>query len=57
MECTAYNGPGGKGVYAVARCCVMSGLQCQVHTSPEPGHDAECAGMEHHLSGKSHIQV
>ncbi|XP_053178731.1 proprotein convertase subtilisin/kexin type 9 [Scomber japonicus] len=51
MECVAYNGPGGKGVYAVARCCVMSGLQCQVHASPEPGRDAECDGMQHHLSG------
>ncbi|XP_035509550.1 proprotein convertase subtilisin/kexin type 9 [Morone saxatilis] len=51
MECFAYNGPGGKGVYAVARCCVISGLQCQVHASPEPGLDAECVSPQHHLTG------
>ncbi|KAM7388545.1 hypothetical protein PAMP_024712 [Pampus punctatissimus] len=51
MECAAYNGPGGKGVYAVARCCVMSSLQCRIHASPEPGQDAECDGLLHHLSG------
>ncbi|XP_071343039.1 proprotein convertase subtilisin/kexin type 9 [Trachinotus anak] len=51
MECVAYNGPGGKGVYAVARCCVISGLQCQAHASPEPGQDAECVGPQHHLTG------
>ncbi|XP_042272417.1 proprotein convertase subtilisin/kexin type 9 [Thunnus maccoyii] len=51
MECVAYNGAGGKGVYAVARCCVKSGLQCQVHASREPGQDAECDGLQHHLSG------
>ncbi|XP_071751746.2 proprotein convertase subtilisin/kexin type 9 [Centroberyx gerrardi] len=53
MDCVAHNGPGGKGVYAVARCCVMSGLQCQVHASPQPGHDAECANLQHHLTGCS----
>ncbi|XP_049911982.1 proprotein convertase subtilisin/kexin type 9 [Epinephelus moara] len=51
MECVAYNAPGGTGVYAVARCCVISGLQCQVHASPEPGRDAECVGLQHHLTG------
>ncbi|XP_047444129.1 proprotein convertase subtilisin/kexin type 9 [Mugil cephalus] len=51
MECAAFNGPAGKGVYAVARCCVISGLQCQVHASPEPGQDAVCVGPQHHLTG------
>ncbi|KAM9357695.1 proprotein convertase subtilisin/kexin type 9 [Symphorus nematophorus] len=51
VECVAYNGPGGKGVYAVARCCVIGGLQCQVHVSLEPGRDAECIGPPHHLTG------
>ncbi|XP_029988597.1 proprotein convertase subtilisin/kexin type 9 [Sphaeramia orbicularis] len=51
MECVAYNGPGGKGVHAVARCCVTSDLQCQVHTSPQPGQDAECVKPQHHLTG------
>ncbi|XP_070765036.1 proprotein convertase subtilisin/kexin type 9 [Enoplosus armatus] len=51
MECAAYKGPGGEGVYAVARCCVIGGLQCQVHASPEPGQDAECVGSQHHLTG------
>lgn len=51
MECVAYNGPGGEGVYAVARCCVIGGLRCQVHASPEPGQDAECVDPQHHLTG------
>ncbi|XP_030583789.1 proprotein convertase subtilisin/kexin type 9 [Archocentrus centrarchus] len=51
MECVAHSGPAGKGVYAVARCCVIGGLQCQVHASPEPGRDAQCVGPQHHLTG------
>lgn len=51
MECVARNGPGGEGVYAVARCCVIGGLQCQVHASLGPGHDAQCIGPQHHLTG------
>ncbi|XP_026201151.1 proprotein convertase subtilisin/kexin type 9 isoform X2 [Anabas testudineus] len=51
MECVAYNGPGGKGVYAVARCCAIGGLRCQVHASPKPGQDAECIDPQHHLTG------
>ncbi|XP_005923322.2 proprotein convertase subtilisin/kexin type 9 [Haplochromis burtoni] len=51
MECIAHNGPAGKGVYAVARCCVISGLQCQVHASPEQGQAAQCVGPQHHLTG------
>ncbi|XP_022607121.1 proprotein convertase subtilisin/kexin type 9 [Seriola dumerili] len=51
MECVAYNRPGGEGVYAVARCCVIGGLRCQAHASPEPGRDAECVGPRTHLTG------
>ncbi|XP_039983636.1 proprotein convertase subtilisin/kexin type 9 isoform X2 [Xiphias gladius] len=51
MECVAYNGPGGRGVYAVARCCVTGGLRCQPHAGPEPGQDAECVGPQHQLTG------
>ncbi|XP_029285522.1 proprotein convertase subtilisin/kexin type 9 isoform X2 [Cottoperca gobio] len=51
MECVAFNAPEGKGVYAVARCCVIGGLQCHVHARPEPGRDAECVGPQHHLTG------
>lgn len=50
MECVA-NSPGGKGVYAVARCCVIAGLQCEVHTSPKPGQDAVCVRPQSHLTG------
>ncbi|XP_056132327.1 proprotein convertase subtilisin/kexin type 9 [Lampris incognitus] len=53
VDCVALNGPGGKGVYAVARCCATVGLQCQVHDSPEPGKDAECVSSHHHLTGCS----
>ncbi|XP_060887825.1 proprotein convertase subtilisin/kexin type 9 [Labrus mixtus] len=51
MECVAHNSPGGKGVFAVARCCVIEGLQCQVNASPEPGQDAKCVEPQHHLTG------
>lgn len=51
MECVAFNGPAGNGVYAVARCCVIGGLQCQAHASTEPGQDAQCSGPQHHLTG------
>ncbi|XP_030288236.1 proprotein convertase subtilisin/kexin type 9 [Sparus aurata] len=51
VECAAHNGPGGKGVYAVARCCVTSGLRCQIHASPESGQDVECVDPQHHLTG------
>ncbi|XP_026161363.1 proprotein convertase subtilisin/kexin type 9 [Mastacembelus armatus] len=51
MECVAHNGPGGKGVYAVARCCMIGGLQCVVHVSSDPGQDAECVDPQHHLTG------
>ncbi|KAF7659703.1 hypothetical protein LDENG_00292970 [Lucifuga dentata] len=51
MECVAHNGPGGKGVYAVARCCVISGARCRVRASPQPGRDAECVSLQHHLTG------
>lgn len=56
-QCVAHNGPGGKGVYAIARCCVTSGLQCQVHASPWPGQDAECADSHHHLTGCSSLSA
>lgn len=51
MECVAYNGARGKGVYAVARCCVIGGLQCQAHASPQPGQIAECLRPQSHLTG------
>lgn len=53
MECVAHNGVGADGVYAVARCCVISGLQCRVHASPEVGRDAECSDPQHQLTGES----
>lgn len=53
MECVAHNGVGGSGVHAVARCCVIAGLRCRVHTSPEAGRDAECVEPQHHLTGES----
>lgn len=53
MECVAHNGVGGSGVHAVARCCVIGGLRCRVHVSPEAGRDAECVEPQHHLTGCS----
>ena len=49
MECVAFNALGGEGVYAVARCCVIGGLQCQVHASPE------CVATQHHLISESQL--
>uniref|UniRef100_A0A1A7WLH9 Proprotein convertase subtilisin/kexin type 9 n=1 Tax=Iconisemion striatum TaxID=60296 RepID=A0A1A7WLH9_9TELE len=51
VECVAYNGAAGNGVYSVARCCVISGLQCQVRSSPEAGKDAQCSDPQHLLTG------
>ncbi|XP_029004087.1 proprotein convertase subtilisin/kexin type 9 isoform X2 [Betta splendens] len=48
-ECVA--GAGGGGVYAVARCCAVAGLRCQVHPSPKPGLDAGCAHPQQQLTG------
>uniref|UniRef100_A0A3B5LKV2 Proprotein convertase subtilisin/kexin type 9 n=1 Tax=Xiphophorus couchianus TaxID=32473 RepID=A0A3B5LKV2_9TELE len=56
MECVAYNGLTGNGVFAVARCCVVDGLQCRAHASPGPGRDAQCAGPQNHLTGKERDQ-
>lgn len=53
MECVAHNGIGADAVYAVARCCVISGLQCRVHASPKVGRDAECGDPQHQLTGES----
>uniref|UniRef100_A0A3Q2SNC9 Proprotein convertase subtilisin/kexin type 9 n=1 Tax=Fundulus heteroclitus TaxID=8078 RepID=A0A3Q2SNC9_FUNHE len=57
MECVAYNGPAGNGVFAVAHCCVIGGLRCQAHGSPEPGQEARCAGPQHHLTGNRHERL
>ncbi|KAM3620448.1 uncharacterized protein V6R79_023646 [Siganus canaliculatus] len=56
QECVASNSAGGKGVYAVARCCVISGVKCQRHTVPHPGKQAACTGTGHQLIGKSQVQ-
>ncbi|XP_067085539.1 proprotein convertase subtilisin/kexin type 9 [Osmerus mordax] len=54
-ECVAHNG--GKGAHAIARCCVLDGLKCQVHASPHPGQDAECVSSHHHLTGCSSLSA
>ncbi|XP_072295168.1 proprotein convertase subtilisin/kexin type 9 [Eucyclogobius newberryi] len=51
MECVSDSGPGGKGVYAVARCCVIADLQCHIHSSRKLGHAAECERPQSHLTG------
>lgn len=38
--CVAYNAFGGKGVHAVARCCLLPRANCSLHTAPAR------AGME-----------
>ncbi|XP_069555276.1 proprotein convertase subtilisin/kexin type 9 [Brachyistius frenatus] len=50
-QCVAFKGPAGEGVFAVARCCVVGGLQCRVHASPKPGQDAQCVGPQQELTG------
>lgn len=57
MECVAFNGPRGNGVFSVARCCAISSLRCQANASPEPGKDAECVDPKHTLTGRSHFPV
>ncbi|XP_030626616.1 proprotein convertase subtilisin/kexin type 9 [Chanos chanos] len=51
--CVAHNGAGGKGVYAVARCCTGHAVQCQSIANHQPGADVECASPHHHLTGCS----
>uniref|UniRef100_A0AAV2KY16 Proprotein convertase subtilisin/kexin type 9 n=1 Tax=Knipowitschia caucasica TaxID=637954 RepID=A0AAV2KY16_KNICA len=51
MECVAHSGAAGEGVFAVARCCVIDGLQCHIHSGVKPGQDAECEGQESRLTG------
>ncbi|KAI1892009.1 hypothetical protein AGOR_G00149580 [Albula goreensis] len=51
QECVGHNGPGGRGVHAVARCCTWDRAQCQVSTSQEPGAEAACPSPDHHLTG------
>ncbi|KAG5275668.1 hypothetical protein AALO_G00123220 [Alosa alosa] len=52
-ECVATNSFGGQGVYAVARCCTWSPVQCQVSASKQTGTKASCTNAEHQLTGCS----
>ncbi|XP_072537854.1 proprotein convertase subtilisin/kexin type 9 [Salminus brasiliensis] len=56
-QCVAYNGIGGQGVYAIARCCTGNNVQCQASASLHAGMDAECPSPEHQLTGcSSHFE-
>ncbi|XP_063056885.1 proprotein convertase subtilisin/kexin type 9 [Engraulis encrasicolus] len=52
-RCVASNSAGGRGVYAIARCCTRGLVQCQLSTSGQPGTKAVCPKPQHQLTGCS----
>ncbi|KAL2089566.1 hypothetical protein ACEWY4_014254 [Coilia grayii] len=52
-QCVASNSFGGRGVYAIARCCTGGPVQCQVITSEQTGTKAACPDPGHQLTGCS----
>ncbi|XP_052573550.1 proprotein convertase subtilisin/kexin type 9 isoform X5 [Peromyscus californicus insignis] len=55
--CKALNAFGGEGVYAVARCCLLSHANCSIHTTPAARASLEtrahCHQKDHVLTGCS----
>ncbi|XP_010345140.1 proprotein convertase subtilisin/kexin type 9 isoform X2 [Saimiri boliviensis] len=53
--CLAHNAFGGKGVYAIARCCLLPQANCSIHTAPPAGASmgtrAHCHQQGHVLTG------
>lgn len=49
--CEAHHSTGGRGVYAIARCCTGSSVKCRASASLLMGMDAECHGQEYQLTG------
>lgn len=56
--CKALNAFGGKGVYAVARCCLLPRANCSIHTTPAARASLEthvhCHQKNHVLTGCSY---
>ncbi|XP_067157398.1 proprotein convertase subtilisin/kexin type 9 [Apteryx mantelli] len=52
-ECVARNAFGGRGVYAVARCCTRPPAGCRVNASAGAAEGAGCSARDHVLTGCS----
>ncbi|XP_040534092.1 proprotein convertase subtilisin/kexin type 9 [Gallus gallus] len=52
-QCVAHNAFGGRGVYAIARCCTWPHTQCRLSTSSQGDDGASCSPQDHVLTGCS----
>ncbi|XP_072199388.1 proprotein convertase subtilisin/kexin type 9 [Excalfactoria chinensis] len=52
-QCVAHNAFGGRGVYAIARCCTWPHTQCRLSTSSQGEDGASCSLQDHVLTGCS----
>lgn len=52
-QCVAHNAFGGRGVYAIARCCTWPHTQCRLNTSSQGDDGAGCSPQDHVLTGNT----
>uniref|UniRef100_A0A8C9L9U5 Proprotein convertase subtilisin/kexin type 9 n=1 Tax=Pavo cristatus TaxID=9049 RepID=A0A8C9L9U5_PAVCR len=52
-QCVAHNAFGGRGVYAIARCCTWPHTQCRLSASSQDDYGAGCSPQDHVLTGCS----
>ncbi|OXB82119.1 UNVERIFIED_CONTAM: hypothetical protein H355_008998, partial [Colinus virginianus] len=52
-QCVAHNAFGGRGVYAIARCCTWPRARCHLHASSQGDSRAGCSLQDHVLTGCS----
>uniref|UniRef100_A0A8C2TK00 Proprotein convertase subtilisin/kexin type 9 n=1 Tax=Coturnix japonica TaxID=93934 RepID=A0A8C2TK00_COTJA len=52
-QCVAHSAIGGRGVYAIARCCTWPRAQCLLSTSSQGDDGAGCSLQDHVLTGCS----
>ncbi|NXJ05264.1 PCSK9 convertase, partial [Odontophorus gujanensis] len=52
-QCVAHNAFGGRGVYAIARCCTWPRAHCHLHASSQGDSRSGCSLQDHVLTGCS----
>ncbi|NXW49394.1 PCSK9 convertase, partial [Nyctiprogne leucopyga] len=52
-QCVAHNALGGRGVYAIARCCTWPRAECRINASSPAAEGAGCSPRDHVLTGCS----
>lgn len=52
-QCVAHNAFGGRGVYAIARCCTWPHTQCRLSISSQGDDGAGCSPQDHVLTGNA----